>query len=192
MSKKSLAKGHDELLAELIDKYAESHGGGGFRMEDVTEWILAEGLLPLPKIDPRRLLTRKLKQAARKRKLTDAQGRTVRQMIAAKIERISAEGKNLILDVVWDFLHTMSVDHALIAFTQRDEIIEKHRLSATREVHSFLDNNLNARGHESQFEFKFMLESPSEQVQESLAESPAVQPRDQPIPKVRKKKKKPR
>ena len=142
MVRKSLAKSHDEFLWNLMDSYRKQNGGG-YRMEDLADWILDNELLPPPHSSPKRLLTCKLKQAARRRRFKDAQGRTVRKMLAAKYERIDANG-NKILDVVWDYLHEMSVDHGLTSFSQRDENIAKQRLSATRDVHSFLENNPNA------------------------------------------------
>jgi len=192
MSRKSLAKSHDEFLWDYIDDYRNQHGGG-FRMEDVAQWILDNDLLPSPRINPVRLLTRNLKQAARRRRFRDAQGRTVRKVVAAKIDRVDASG-NRVFDVVWDYLHEMSLDHALTSFSQRDEIIEKQRLAATRDVHNFLENNPNAAGHEDQFQFAFMLEEPMEIVQESIKETggwpaaPANQHKeDQPHPISKKK-----
>lgn len=169
MSKRSLAKSHDEFLQDCMDAYRREHEGA-FRMEDMAQWILDNGLLPAPRIDPVRLLTRTLKQAARRMRFRDKQGRRVRKMLAAKIDRIDANG-NRIIDVVWDYLHEMSLDHALIAFTQRDEIIEKQKLAATRDVHSVLDNNPNIAGHETQFTFSFMVEEPIEIIEEKIGET---------------------
>ena len=169
MLKKSIAKSHDEFLWELMDSYRNQFGGG-YRMEDVTRWILDNELLPHPSISPERLLTRKLKQAARRRRFKDSQGRNVRHTLAAKYKRIDKNG-NMVFDVVYDYLHEMSADFALTAFAQRNEIIEKQRLAATRDVHSFLDNNPNAEGYESQFQFGFMLEEPVPVVVETIKET---------------------
>jgi hypothetical protein len=142
-------------------------------MEDAARWILSNGLMPAPTIDPVRLLTRKLKQAARRRRFRDPQGRLVRKMVAAKIERVDARG-NTMFDVVWDFLHEMSVDHALTSLSQRDAIIEQQRRSATRDVQSFLDNNPSAHGYRSQFVFGFMLEEAAPVIEEEVEETPVV------------------
>ncbi len=169
MLRKSLAKSSDEFLWDCMDAYRDEHGGS-FRMEDMARWILDRGLLPAPQISPVRLLTRNLKQAARRRRFRDAQGRTVRKVVAAKIKRFDVNG-NRMFDVVWDYLHEMSFDHALTSFSQRDDVIEKQRLAATRDVHSFLDNNPSAVGHESQFRFGFMLEEPASIIEEKIKET---------------------
>ena len=162
-------------------------------MEDIAQWILDNKLLPPPHVNPVRLLTRNLKQAARRRRFRDPQGRTVRKVLAAKIERLDVNG-NRIFDVVWDYLHEMSLDHALTSFSQRDEIIERQRLAATRDVHSFLDNNPSAVGHEGQFQFGFMLEEPTEVVEEKIKETngrplpPADQPEEDQAHSLSKKK----
>jgi hypothetical protein len=169
MLKKSLARSHDEFLCDLMDAYRNDFGGG-YTMEDVTEWILANDLLPLPSVNPKRLLTHKLKQAARRRRFKDHSNRTVRTMVAAKFEGMDENG-NRVFDVVWDYLHTMSTHHALTSFSQRDEVIEKQRLAATRDVHSFLEFNPNAKGFEGQFQFAFMLEEPMPVVVETIQET---------------------
>ena len=169
MFTKSLAKSHDEFCGKSMDSY-RNRFGGGYRMEEVADWIVDNELLPEQKINQRRIITRKLKQAAQRRRFRDPQGRTVRHTLAAKYKRIDGNG-NMILDVVWDYLHEMSLDHALTSFSQRDENIEKQRLAATRDVHSVLDNNPNARGYGSQFRFGFMLEEPMPIVVETVEET---------------------
>lgn len=162
MLRKRLAKSHDEFLWDLMDSYSKRCGGGMYRMEDLADWIIENNLLPdNSRMTRKRLLTKKLKRAARRWQGTDRQGRKhVRKMIAAKYERID-KNRNRIIDVVWDYLHTTSNHHALVAFSQCDELIEKQRLAATHNVHSFIDNNPNAKGCESQFlQFAFMLEEP--------------------------------
>jgi hypothetical protein len=89
----------------------------------------------------------------------------------------------MVMDVVWDYLHEMSADHALSAFSQRDDMIEKQRLAATREVQSFLDNNPNAEGREDQFRFGFMLEEPLPIVVETVEETKVFQPLSKTNPK---------
>ena len=148
MLRKTLAKSHDKFLWDLMDSYRDQFGGG-YRMEDLSGWILDNGLLPPPKISSKKLLTRMLKQAARRRRFKDPQGRTVRKMLPAKNSMIDENG-NMFFEVVWDHLHEMSANHALTSFSQRDENIEKQKLAATRDVHSFLENNPNAQGYENQ------------------------------------------
>jgi len=175
MLKKRLAKSHDEFLWDLIVS-CHSQRGEKIRMEDVADWIIANDLLPDDSRTTRkRVLTTKLKKAARRHRSKDIQGRTVSTMISAKVERQDEHGQRII-DVVWDYLHTTGNDHALAAFSQRDELIEKQRIAATRNVHSFVDNNPNAKGCESQFlQFAFMLEEPVPMRVETIAETGAME-----------------
>ena len=172
MSKKSLVKTHDDMLVDLINEYRRKHGA--CRMEDVMEWIWANDLVDKPKVNPKAILTKKLKQAARRKKFRDAQGRTVRELIAAKIEREDARGQKYI-DVIWDHIHEMSLSHALTAYTQCDEIIDKQCKSATRNVVSSLENNPNLAGYEDQFVFRFMREAAVEETVEEISE-PLIPP----------------
>ncbi len=171
MLKKSLAKSHDEFLWDLIVS-CRSQRGDKLRMEDVADWIIANNLLPDDShITRKRALTTKLKKAVRRHRSKDPQGRTVSTMISAKVKRQDERGQ-MIIDVVWDYLHTTGNDHALAAFSQRDELIEKQRIAATRNVHSFVDNNPNAKGCESQFlQFAFMLEEPVSVRVETITET---------------------
>ena len=75
-------------------------------------------------------------------------------------------------DIVWDHIHQMSLDHALLSFDQRDENIQKQKRSATRDLNSSLENNPNLEGQGDQFEFEFMTEELAEQVVEVISETP--------------------
>jgi hypothetical protein len=177
MLKRRLRKSHDEFLWDLMDSYRNERGGG-FRMEDLSQWILDNDLLPPPHISAERLLTGKLKQAARRRRFRDAQGRIVRKVLAAKFERVDANG-NRVFEVIWDYLHETSLNHLLTSFSLRDENIEKQRLAATRDVQSAIDNNPNAAGHANEFVFGFMLDKPADAVEEKVAETNVLPPTDQ-------------
>lgn len=83
MSKRSTAKTHDEIMVDIIHAYRSEHGP--CEMEDVADWALANNLLDPPAFDAKKALTRKLKLAARRKRMKDAQGRTVRELVAAKI-----------------------------------------------------------------------------------------------------------
>jgi len=173
MSRKGLAKTSDETYVQLWADFKTKYGP--CRMEDVAQWISDNQLLPDPKIDAVVAHTRKLKQAARRQRGRDPQGRTVRTIIPAKIERTDESG-NTVIDVVWDYLREMSVHHAMTAFSQREEGIEKQKKAASREVRSFLDNNPNAKGHEEQFKFDFMTEEAQPMVEEAIEESEIPKP----------------
>ena len=174
MLKKSPKKSHDDFLWDFIEAYRKEHERA-FRMENVAKWILDNELLPPPRVHPVRLMTRTLKQAARRRRFRDTQGRTVRQALAVKVKHVDAK-RNLFFVVVWDYLHEMSLDHALAACSQRDENIEKQRLAAARDVQSILDNNPNVAQHKGQFKFNFMREEPVVVVHEALEETPVALP----------------
>lgn len=167
MSKKSLAKAHDAQLVDHIHEYRKLHGP--CRMEDVAVWLLKNDIVRQSSPSPEAILTKKLKLAARRTKVRDAQGRSVRELIAAKVEREDASGQKII-DVVWDHIHEMSLTHALTSFSQIDEGIDKQRISATRNLASALENNPHLSGAEHQFSFRFVLEAPAPEPTEVVDE----------------------
>jgi len=169
MSRKSLGQTTDEVYLDLFQKYRQAHPGV-VRMEDVGAWIEAQKMLPAPRISAAAIHTRKLKQAARRKRMKDPTGRTVREFLAIKIEKLTANGQK-VFDVIWDQLHEMSLDHALIAFSQRDDIIGKQQRAATRDVQSCLEYNPNVKGHDDQFRFAFMAEESMPVVTETIFET---------------------
>ena len=176
MSKVRVTSTQGEQLIAIKDRFLKEHPGP-FHARDVIAYAVTNGLADLPKTNPLRILEGQLKRALRASRIRDAQGRTVREMVAAKMDRVDENG-NMVIDVVWDHLHTMSLDHALQSFDQRDENISKQRRSATRDVQSCLENNPNLKGHEQLFLFDFALEDEEAQVVEEIAETPkAPKPR---------------
>jgi hypothetical protein len=155
-----------EQWARLWRRYQSEHPGA-FRVEDFVDWTLENNLADLPKVNPKRLLIRKARQATRAARIQDAQGRTVRELLPAKIPiKVDENGQTLLFEVQYDNLHTMSLDHALLAFDQRDDNIRRQKQLATRDLQSFLDNNPNAQGREHQFVFDFVHEeSQAQQVE---------------------------
>jgi hypothetical protein len=170
MSKANSAKTGAEYWQFLWRKYQQKFPGP-FSPNAVVDWAVANGLADLPKIDPRKLLVRDLKRAAREIKITDPQQREVREMLPAKVPIVGADGQ-MFMEVVYDHIHSMSADHALLAFDQRDENIVKQKRSATRDLESFLDNNPNAKGHEHQFVFEFLEHTPEQKPVAKIEESP--------------------
>ena len=168
-------KSGNDLWLGLKDRFVKENPGP-FRAEDLIDWAIENGLADEPRIHPRRIMTQKLKRAFRSARIRDKQGFIVREMLPAKIERADENG-NLIFDLVWDHIHEMSLDHAFMAFDQRDENISKQKKSATRDLKSCLKNNPNVQGHELQFQFGFMTEEPQEQVVDELKESKISQKR---------------
>ncbi|MGQ0633955.1 MAG: hypothetical protein ACT4QC_05060 [Planctomycetaceae bacterium] len=178
MSRKSMGKTTDEVYLDLFEQYRKLHPGA-VRMEDVGLWIENQRLLPSPRVSAASIHTRKLKQAARRKRMKDGKGRTVREWLAVKVERMTANGQK-VFDVIWDQLHEMSLDHALSAFGQRDDVIAKQKRSATRDVESCLDFNPNVKGHEDQFLFAFMDEAPVPVVTEKIGETDFLPPSETP------------
>jgi len=169
MSLKSMAKTEAEIWNDISRQFQDEHPGA-FRPDDVVEFALRHGLTDLPTVDPKAVLKKRFKDAMRRIRMDDPQGRRVRTMLAAKVPNgLMDENGNLVLDLKYDHIHRMSVDHALNAFEQRDNNITKQRRSASRDLESFLDNNPNASGHEHQFEFDFMKEQEEEQVVEVIS-----------------------
>lgn len=171
MSLKSMAKTDAEAWKDISQQYQKEHPGA-FRPDDVVEFALRHGLASLPTVDPKTILKKRFKDAMRRMRMDDPQGRRVRTMLAAKVPNgLSDEDGNLLFDLRYDHIHGMSVDHALNAFEQRDSNIAKQRRSASRDLESFLENNPNAEGYEYQFEFDFMKEPEEEQVVETISET---------------------
>jgi transposase InsO family protein len=169
MSIQSLAKERDEYLVDFIEDYRRKHPGE-LQMEEVAAWAIAEDLWEPRPQNPVRQLARELRRVARKMRVEDPQGRKVRAMHAAKHQRVDANG-NKVFDVVWDYLFTMSDDHALKSFTQRGENIRKQCDALNRDIESFNDNNPNAEGREIQLKFAFMVEKPVDQAVHAIEES---------------------
>lgn len=169
MSTKSMAKNTDEVNLDFFKTYRLEHGGA-VRMYDVAQWICDNQLLPDPTMAPVRLHTRRLKLAARKKRIRDLNGRKVRQVVAVKVKKMTAGGQK-VFDVVWDILHEMSENHFLSHFEQRDNIITQQRLAATRDLLSCLDFNPNVSEQRGQVKFAFILEESREMVEELIDES---------------------
>jgi hypothetical protein len=179
MSRKSLTK------KTSTDEYKRVHGTAPI-VERVVDWALAENLVDEPKyVSGRSVLIRRCKHAARSARRRDPKGRRVREVIPAAVEKFDENGNRILCEVVYDWLHEMSLDHALVSFAQRDERINNQRYSATRDLESALEFNPNLAGHDGQFKFDFMLHEPAEQVQEILQETKPVLPQDQQQPEER-------
>jgi hypothetical protein len=175
MSLGSLAKEEADYIADWRREYKQTHPGP-LRAEEFAQWILDNKDWNAPKQRPLSILTKRIRICFRKERMQDKQGRTVRSILPIKTERIDSAG-NQIIDVVYDHIHEMDLHHALLAFSQRDQNINRQKRSASRDLQSALDNNPHLRGHADQFEFGFMVEEPAaqltEQIGETLIEMPA-------------------
>ena len=172
MSQKSLGKSTDEVYLDLVEDYLRLFPGR-VKPDAFGRWVEMNGLLPNPKSSAAKIHSAKLKQAFRRKRKLDPQNRKVREWLPAKIEDWSSG--QLTMDVVWDKLDEMSLDHALTAFSQRDAGITKQKRAATRDLESCLENNPNLKGYQQLFQFSFMEEEPVAIVEEKISES-AIQP----------------
>ena len=141
-------------------------------MEDVAAWAIIHERWEAPARSLKRELTRDLKRAAREKRITDPQGRKVRKMCAARIEKVDANG-NRVFDVIWDFIHSMSEQHAVLSFEQRHRNIEKQCGALARDARSFNENNphASASGIQLMFDFTSATEDAVEQQVEVIQES---------------------
>ena len=171
MSATSTAKTQDEIYLAQWCQYRAAHPGPVVHKE-FARWVYSQQLIPNPKVDLVKIHEQKIKQALRRDRIKDLTGRKINPWVAVKIEKMTANGQKLI-EVVVDHLHEMSLDHALTAFGQCDDLISKQRRSATRKLQSFLEFNPNAAGHQRNFVFDFMDEEPVAATMESIEESPA-------------------
>jgi len=119
----------------------------------------------------------KVKKAARAARIRDPQNRKVRAMLPVKVKKTDESGNLLLCEVVWDHIHKMSCDHALLAFEQRDENINKQKRAATRDLESCLENNPNVQGKKQKFLFDFMLEEHEASVVEEIEETHPRKPK---------------
>jgi len=174
MSTRSMGKSKTEYWEYVLQQFRKSHPGA-FSDDEFLDWALEQNYVDLPRPNPRMILKREVKRALRAARVRDPQGRLVREMLPVKIE--ATDGGKKDREVVWDHIHEMSLDHALTTFDQRDININEQKQAASRDVRSCLDNNPNVKGHESQFEFDFMLGEPEMQVVETAEDSERPKPR---------------
>ena len=153
-------KTYDESLVEIIDEYRDIHSDAPLGMRDIALWAVSTGRWKAQPKSHVRELTQHLSRAARKKKLIDPQGRTVRAMHAAKAPGNIDQNGNLVFEVVWDFINTMSQDHAEISFAQRREKLAEGCRALRADADSFKDNNPNAEGAliQTSFDFTFDVE----------------------------------
>ena len=143
MSTANLAKPKSgtECWQWVIAQYQNAHPGP-FDLTAFLTWALEADHVSLPKVDPMKVLRQEARKAIRAARVTDAQGRTVRAMIPAKVPTAVDENGNMLLfDIQYDHIHSMSLSHAIQAFDQADERIEKQKKAARRNLDSFLENN---------------------------------------------------
>lgn len=178
MSAKNTAKTTDEQYLDLFREFRQLIGTG-VRIRDAAIWIDKNDKMPKPVVDSVSIHIRRMKRAIQNKRVKDLVGRKIRPVVAVKIAKMTVGGQQ-IFDVVYDYLHEMSLDHALSHFEHRDTNISQQRRAATRDLESCLDFNPNVKGHEDKFTFPFMVEEPREVVVENIPESP-VQPTTLPV-----------
>jgi len=171
MSTQSLANTPVEHWHICCERYQELHPGP-FSVRRFTKWAVQEKLVDLPEVDPMRMLIKTASEAVKKFRVRDKQNRLVREMLPARVPvEVDENGNGLLFEVRYDHIHTMSTDHALLVFEQKDENINKQQRSATRELQSFLDNNPNGAGRQKLFQFGFVQDATQQQVVQTISET---------------------
>jgi hypothetical protein len=173
MSKTNMELTLDEQYLVVFHEYRQLIGAG-VRVKDVAKFIVENEKIPKPSVDLVALHARKLKHAIRRARIRDLCGRQIQPVVAIKIEKMTAGGQK-VFDVIYDYLHQMSLDHALSHFEQKDSNISKQRVASTRNLQSCLDFNPNIKGHEDKFRFLFVMEASGGVVEEVIEES-TIQP----------------
>ena len=158
MSRKKSNSDMNDAMLKLFDKFKKTHGiSGPSNLWDAATWMVrSREYTPAPI----RLIAqcrRQLAIALGSKRRTDAQGRRVKAMHAAKYPRMDKSGQ-LRFETMWDDGETMIADHAHVSFTQRWYQIAGECRSLKRDMDSWNDNNPNAVGHEIQKSFNFDLE----------------------------------
>ena len=178
MLRRRIARRYSDTLMGYFRAYQQQHPGPA-RMEHVAAWAYQVGLWEPRKVHPVTQLTRDLKQAARESRITDPQGRKLREMLPAKHEGIDNNG-NRVFEVVWDHVFAMSTDHGLLFLSQQYANIEKQCRSHSRIKESITENNPNFREVQLSlfnYDFRCATEGGTTQAVEKIAETPVSQTR---------------
>ena len=173
MLRRRIVKSYNDQLVDYIRAYQKRHPGP-VRMNKVAAWVYQQGLWEPRKISPVVILTRELKHAARESRITDPQGRKLRAMLPAKLERIDIHG-NRIFNVVWDHVFEMSTHHGLLFLSQQYENIEKQCRAHNRVKASIVDNNPNFGSVQLSlfdYDFRYANGDTKSQSAEKIGESP--------------------
>ncbi len=175
MSTVRTKKRYSDALMDIIEQYRKENPGRPITMQEVAQWAVIHGQWYPKRRNPTRELAKDLARASRSKYTTDPQGRSVRAMHAARYERVDENG-NRIIDVVWDHIYEMSLDHAEVSFEQRYQQMADEARALDRDMNSFNDNNPNAADGfiQKTFDFTLELQEPHEQV---VQEIPSVSPR---------------
>jgi hypothetical protein len=179
MSRKNHSESETDFMNRMIDEYTRTHGDEGlFKMRSVASWMVRRKDWTIPQSQVIKDLAHRLSKAAKKKHHTDPQGRKVRTLHAAKYPRVDKHGQPF-FETMWDYMQTMSAEHALVSFTQRHGQLEGGCRSLKTDVDSFNENSPRAVGNEIQlsFNFEFMLDSVPDQVVETIAPSEALTPK---------------
>ena len=132
MSTTNTDKTVDEQYLALFAEYRELVGKG-VRVKEFARWIADNKKLPEPVVDIAVLHARRAKNAIRRKRVRDLCGRQIQPVVAIQIEKMTRGGQK-VMDVIYDYLHGMSLDHALTHFEQKDKNIGKQRKASTRNL----------------------------------------------------------
>ena len=166
MSRAKLGKAYDDYLIDLVKEYRRLNDGRPYTIDEISDWALTTGQWRPHRTSLRRELKRHLARASRKYRIEDPQGRRVRAMHAAKAPKAVDEHGNFVFEVIWDYIHTMTREHAEMSFQQRWDKLADGARSLKADIDSFNDNNSNAGqdGIQRKFDFTREVEPAAPQV----------------------------
>jgi len=121
-----------ELLQRVWRQYQDEHGHLPTGTQEVVEWAVDKGLIPLPEINPMDVLAGEMSRALREESATDEKGRRYRVNQAIRVS------KNGVQHTMWGIAGFVDASHSITSFAQRREQIigDCHQLKIDVDVHN--------------------------------------------------------
>lgn len=143
----------DEQILRCIEMWRDEHPGQPWDRDIVAEWIIQNGHWTQPKSSPRRELAKLISKAAKKKRVVNSQGKSVRVYHAAKF-KFPIDGK-MTQRTLWESRDSLTAEFANVSFKQRHHQVIGICRSLKNDIDDFNTNNPLAEGHEIQMEFDF-------------------------------------
>lgn len=153
MTKVRDTQSFDERILRSIEMWRDEHPGQPWDRDTVAEWMIGNGHWTQPKSSPRRELAKLISKAAKKNRVINPQGKSVRAYHAAKFE-IPIDGK-MTQRTLWESRDSLTAEFANVSFSQRHNQAIGICRSLKNDIDDFNTNNPLAEGHEIQLEFDF-------------------------------------
>lgn len=168
----------DEQILRCIEMWRDEHQGQPWDRDTVAEWMIKNGHWSQPKSSPRRELAKLISKAAKKKRVINPQGKSVRAYHAAKFE-IPVGGK-MTQRTLWESRGSLTAEFANVSFSQRHNQAIGICRSLKNDVDDFNTNNPLAEGHEIQLEFDFstIIETPLKPRVVEISQSAVVSPEE--------------